>query len=231
MSQALREITSTKVERRRNIDDTFHFQGDTTHGAQIAATEKDNPEKLRAVESATRLVTTGSGPDIRWARQPGYFNSAKGRVAFVAASPSFGRAPVSVDDPTRGGTFALRTTRCTIVPAEREAEFRGRDEECVRVGNVDAPTWSYEMDQGDLDAILASVREGKMRSHFLAVGTHAHQTVYKETPGGGICPRLRPAPWPGARASPRGTGRTMPTRRAPGCSTLLRRTGAAPCGS
>lgn len=128
------------------------------------------------------LVTTGSGPDIRWARQPGYFNSAKGRVAFVAASPSFGRAPVSVDDPTRGGTFALRTTRCTIVPAEREAEFRGRDEECVRVGNVDAPTWSYEMDQGDLDAILASVREGKMRSHFLAVGTHAHQTVYEETP-------------------------------------------------
>ena len=128
------------------------------------------------------LVTTGSGPDIRWARQPGYFNSAKGRVAFVAASPSFGRAPVSVDDPTRGGTFPLRTTRCTIVPAEREAEFRGRDEECVRVGNVEAPTWSYEMDQGDLDAILASVREGKMRSHFLAVGTHAHQTVYEETP-------------------------------------------------
>ena len=130
------------------------------------------------------LVISGSGPDIRWARQPGYFNSAKGRVAFVTASPSFGRAAVSEDNPKTGGTFPLRTTRCTIVSAADEARVRATldAEECIRIGDVDKPTWSYEMNRADLDAILKSVREGKLRSHFVAVGTHAHQTVYNDTP-------------------------------------------------
>ncbi len=127
------------------------------------------------------LVTVGSGPTYRQARAPGYFQTAKGRAAFVVASSSYGRAPVSADTLGRGGSSALRTTRCTVVPAALEAEYRAR-EECVRVAAVDKPYWSYEMNQDDLEAILGSVREGKMKSHFLAVGIHAHQAVYEEVP-------------------------------------------------
>ena len=130
---------------------------------------------------AAGLVSVGSGPDYRWARAPGYFMTPKGRTAFIVASSSFGRNPVSADDPTRGGSNPLRVTRCTVVPAARLAEFRDRSD-CVRAGDVDKPTWSYAMDQGDLEAILGSIREAKMRSDFLAVGIHAHQTVYEDTP-------------------------------------------------
>ena len=163
------------------------------------------------------VVSAGSGESYWAARAPRFVSTGKGRVGLVATASSFSAGVVASPGrgewTGRGGASALRTTRWWVVPPAiwsavttiREAFPTGgslyaplgeSDEEVTILGrrfrkaDVDGPHWSYDIDQQDLNDILAMVREGKVKSDFLAVAIHSHETHGAD----GVWPEIDPLP-------------------------------------
>ena len=163
------------------------------------------------------LVSAGSGESYWAARAPRFVSTDKGRVGLVATASSFSAGVVANPGrgewTGRGGASALRTTRWWVVPPSmwnavttiREAFPTGgslyaplgeTDDEITILGrrfrkaDVDGPHWSYDIDERDLNDVLAMVREGKLKSDFLAVAIHSHETHGAD----GVWPEIDPLP-------------------------------------
>lgn len=165
-------------------------------------------ETNRHLEEAG-LVYAGSSDTYWGARAPRFLATPKGRVALVATTSTF--TPAMVANPGRGewpgrpGISALGLTRIFVAPPSMwdgvkriRAGFptggglyppAGDTEDRIRIlnqvfrrGTNEAPYYSYEMNERDLEDILAMVREGKVKSDFLAVAIHSHETEGAEAP-------------------------------------------------
>ena len=163
------------------------------------------------------VVSAGSGESYWAARAPRFVSTDKGRVGLVATASSFSASVVANPGrgewTGRGGASALRTTRWWVVPPSmwnavttiREAFPTGgslyaplgeTDDEITILGrrfrkaDVDGPHWSYDIDERDLNDVLAMVREGKLKSDFLAVAIHSHETHGAD----GVWPEIDPLP-------------------------------------
>ena len=163
------------------------------------------------------VVSAGSGESYWAARAPRFVSTDRGRVGLVATASSFSASVVANPGrgewTGRGGASALRTTRWWVVPPSmwnavttiREAFPTGgslyaplgeTDDEITILGrrfrkaDVDGPHWSYDIDERDLNDILAMVREGKLKSDFLAVAIHSHETHGAD----GVWPEIDPLP-------------------------------------
>ena len=156
------------------------------------------------------VVYAGSGEKYWSARAARFVETPKGRVGMVATATSFPQnmvaQPARGEWPGRGGTSALRTTRFFMSPPTlwksvqdvRQSFPNGTgfytprgetDTEIAILGqrfrldsNATEPYYSFEMNQQDLSDILASVREGKMKSDFITVAIHAHH--FRDVKGG-----------------------------------------------
>lgn len=163
------------------------------------------------------VVSAGSGESYWAARAPRFVTTEKGRVGLVATASSFSASVVANPGrgewTGRGGASALRTTRWWVVPPSmwnavttiREAFPTGgslyaplgeTDDEITILGrrfrkaDIDGPHWSYDIHQQDLNDVLAMVREGKVKSDFLAVAIHSHETHGAD----GAWPEIDPLP-------------------------------------
>jgi poly-gamma-glutamate capsule biosynthesis protein CapA/YwtB (metallophosphatase superfamily) len=148
------------------------------------------------------VVYAGSGEKYWSARAARFVDTPKGRVGMVATASSYPENMVAQPGrgewPGRGGVSALRTTRFFMSPPAlmqsvrsiRQAFPNGTgfyargsntDTEVTILGETfrldskaTQPYYSFRMNDQDLKDILASVREGKMRSDFMTVAIHAH---------------------------------------------------------
>jgi len=148
------------------------------------------------------VVYAGAGEKYWSARAARFVSTPGGRVGMVATAGSFPEAfmaqPGRGEWPGRGGASALRTTRYFMSPpalfqaakAVRQGFPNGTgfyargadsDTEVSILGQTfrldpkaTKPYYSFQMNEQDLKDILASVREGKMRSDFMTVAIHAH---------------------------------------------------------
>jgi len=155
------------------------------------------------------LQYSGYGDNYWSARAARFFTTARGRVGMVAttAGTSFAAIPARGEWPGRGGLSNLDVERFLMIPARdwdavqtiRDhfpngtgfyARGANNDQQITVLGNQfrKAPPdvleafYSFELDQQDLQDILASVREGKMRSDFITVALHSHH--FKDAEGG-----------------------------------------------
>lgn len=155
------------------------------------------------------VVYAGSGQSYWAARSARFVSTPKGRVGMVATAGSFSAAVMAEQGrgewPGRGGQSALRTTRTFVSPPSlwqsvvniRSAFPNGTgfyaapfsDTQITILGerfrldpSAKEPYYSFEMNQRDLDDILAAVREGKMRSDFITVAIHSHH--FRDAKGG-----------------------------------------------
>ncbi|MEQ8953818.1 MAG: CapA family protein [Gammaproteobacteria bacterium] len=154
------------------------------------------------------LQHAGYGNNYWTARAARFFSSQRGRVGMVAVSDHQPQAaPARGEWPGSGGLAPLQVSRYFMVPAEdwealqtmrdhfpngtgfyargansdTAIDFLGASFRKADAG-VAAPYYDYEMNQRDLADTLASVREGKMKSDFMAVAIHAHH--FYDTRGG-----------------------------------------------
>jgi hypothetical protein len=156
------------------------------------------------------VVYAGSGEKYWSARAARFVSTSKGRVGMVATAASYPAnsmaQPGRGEWPGRGGASALRTNRFFMAPPAlfeaakkiRDAFPNGTgfyargansDTEVTILGetfkldeNAKAPYYSFTINQQDLRDVIASVREGKMRSDFMTVAIHAHQ--FRDAKGG-----------------------------------------------
>ena len=167
--------------------------------------------------AAAGVVNAGSGDSYWSARAPRFVTTGKGRVGLVATTSSFRNTfvanPGRGEWQGRGGVSALRTTRWWVVPPSmwdavttiREAyptggalyAPAGETEDQITIlgrpfkkAQVDGPRWSYEINERDLNDILSMVREGKVKSDFVAVAIHSHETEGAN----GVWPEVDPVP-------------------------------------
>lgn len=148
--------------------------------------------------------------DNYWsARAARFHTTARGRVGMVAttAGTSFAAAPARGEWPGRGGLSNLDVQRYLMIPARdwdavqtlRDhfpngtgfyARGANSEQQITLLGNqfrkapadVREAFYSFAMDPRDLQDILASVREGKMRSDFITVALHSHH--FRDVRGG-----------------------------------------------
>lgn len=150
----------------------------------------------------------GFGETYAAARAARFVTTARGRVGMVAASP-YGpmAAPGFAEWRGTAGQSGLNVTRYFVVPPDwwpavqtlrdgfpngtgHFARGANNDTMITLIGNQfrkaapgdDAPYYSFEMNQRDLQDILAAVREGKMRSDFITFAMHSHH--FRDTKGG-----------------------------------------------
>lgn len=143
------------------------------------------------------------------ARAARFYTTERGRVGMVAttAGTSFAAMPGRGEWTGRGGLSNLGVERYLMIPAEdwgavqtiRDnfpngtgfyARGANNDRQISLLGNqfrkappgVNEAYYSYEINQRDLTDILASVREGKMRSDFITVALHSHH--FRDAKGG-----------------------------------------------
>jgi poly-gamma-glutamate synthesis protein (capsule biosynthesis protein) len=155
------------------------------------------------------VMAAGSGESYWAARSARFVSTAKGRVGMVATASSFAQnvmaEPGRGEWPGRGGQSALRTTRTFVSPPAlwqsivnlraafpngtgfyappfTESQITILGERFRLDPNAKEPHYSFEMNQRDLEDILAAVREGKMRSDFMTVAIHAHH--FRDAKGG-----------------------------------------------
>ncbi len=151
----------------------------------------------------------GVGDTYAAARAARFFTSAHGRVGMVAttATGTLPARPARGEFPGNGGYSTLDVTRFFMMPAtdwdavrtirnrfpngtgfyargaNDDAQIRLLGEEFRKApASETEPYYAFEMNQRDLDDILASVREGKMRSDFLTVAIHSHH--FRDASGG-----------------------------------------------
>ena len=151
----------------------------------------------------------GVGDTYAAARAARFYTASTGRVGMVATT-STGTVPARPargEWPGVGGYSNLGVTRSFMIPADSwEAVRTIRDHfpngtgfyargantnDHIQVlgehfrkapAGVSAPFYAYEMNQRDLQDVLAAVREGKMRSDFITVAIHSHH--FRDTKGG-----------------------------------------------
>jgi poly-gamma-glutamate capsule biosynthesis protein CapA/YwtB (metallophosphatase superfamily) len=157
---------------------------------------------------AAGVQYAGFGETYAAARAAGFVTTTRGRVGMVAASPYGPSATPSLGEfRGTGGQSTLGLTRYFVVPPEwwpsvqtlrdgfpngtgHFARGTNNDTLISLIGNSfrkaapgdQAPYYSFEMNERDLRDILASVREGKMRSDFLTFAMHSHH--FRDTKGG-----------------------------------------------
>ncbi|PCJ22582.1 MAG: hypothetical protein COA96_13925 [SAR86 cluster bacterium] len=157
---------------------------------------------------AAGLQYAGYGETYWAARAARFYSSSRGRVGMVSTSDHEPRAEQARGEwPGIGGLSSLRVIRYFMVPEHSwDGLKRIRDDfpngtfhyargintptqiEFLRqqfrkaAPGVTEPFYHYEMNQKDLDDVLASVREGKIRSDLITVAIHAHH--FLETKGG-----------------------------------------------
>lgn len=154
---------------------------------------------LASVQSleAAGLVTAGAGKDENAARAPGYFDSAKGKVALVATASTFTPMSVPANRGTklgipinaRPGISVVRTDSAVRVSASemktlRAIAGRGRpaNADKVRIGRQgfvvsDQKGLAYSANEKDVAALLDQVREAKQKAGFVIFSIHAHETA------------------------------------------------------
>ena len=156
------------------------------------------------------IVYAGSGEKYASAIAPRFVSTPKGRVGMVATAASFPQnmraQPARGEWPGRGGASALRTTRYFMAPpalwpsvqairrafpsglgfyqprGESETEIGILGQRFRKAPDAAEPYFSFEMNQQDLADLLASVREGKLKSDFMTIAIHSHH--FRETQGG-----------------------------------------------
>ena len=156
------------------------------------------------------VVYAGSGEKYAAAIAPRFVSTPKGRVGMVATAASFPQnmraQPARGEWPGRGGASALRTTRYFMAPsvlwpsvqAIRQAfpsglgfyQPRGESENEIgilgqrfrKAPDATEPYFSFELNQQDMRDLLASVREGKLKSDFMTVAIHSHH--FRDAKGG-----------------------------------------------
>jgi poly-gamma-glutamate synthesis protein (capsule biosynthesis protein) len=155
------------------------------------------------------LQHSGYGGNYWSARAARFVTTSRGRVGMVAttAGTSFAARTGLGEWPGRGGLSNLDVQRYLMIPAsDWDAVQRIRDhfpngtgfyargansdQQITLLGNqfrkapagVREAYYQFELDQQDLTDILASVREGKMRSDFIAVALHSHH--FRDAKGG-----------------------------------------------
>ncbi|MDZ4373802.1 MAG: CapA family protein [Phenylobacterium sp.] len=115
--------------------------------------------------------------------------------ALPATSEMAGRAGMSVLGTTQ--IFTIPPSLAPSVQAVKQAfptggalyaptgdtptRFSAMGQE-FKVADVDGPQFTYEVDRQDVEAILRSVREGKIKSDFLIFGLHTHETRFAAKP-------------------------------------------------
>jgi len=141
------------------------------------------------------IVHAGSGPNLAWASRPGYFESRRGRVAFIGLATSFtpmSRAGASRPEYLgRPGLNALRvntryegdpTTMSTLAGVAPSLGGRapGEGGGPVRVGGITVypgeRTQVVEtLEAADSARILREVRNAADQADFVVVNSHSHQ--------------------------------------------------------
>jgi poly-gamma-glutamate synthesis protein (capsule biosynthesis protein) len=149
--------------------------------------------------TAAKLVWAGTGNTMAAARAPRYLDTAKGRVAIVAATSTFTPMSVAANPvgsvPGRPGVNSLRTRRSTVVSeselemlaglAERsELRSDGRKADGVmlmgshymagpaRGGKL---AFSYRPNQRDIGENLMSIRQARQNGNFVIFSVHNHE--------------------------------------------------------
>lgn len=155
-------------------------------------------QTTRLLEEAG-LRHAGGGTNLVEARRPAYFDTPKGRVAFVSTASTFksgAMANDAIEDmPPRPGVSILRTERISVVSeaematlrqiAARQSFGRSRppatdareiklNDTTYRVG--DRPGLTYEMNRHDEYDILSGIREGRRNSDLVIFTIHAHES-------------------------------------------------------
>lgn len=147
--------------------------------------------------------------DTYWAARAARFHTGtRGRVGMVAATAGtdLAAAPARGEWPGRGGLSTFDVTQYFVIPADAWDAVRtirdhfpngtgfyvrGADgddhvtmlgEEFLKADSGVTPHYTYEVDERDLEDVLASVREGKMRSDFVTVAFHSHD--FEDASGG-----------------------------------------------
>ncbi len=149
---------------------------------------------------AVGLQYAGLGDTYWAARAARFYSSPRGRVGMVSTSDHDPRAEQARGEwPGIGGLSPLRVTRYFMVPessweglrqirndfpngtfhyarginTDTQVEFLRQQFRKAPAG-VTEPYYHYEMNQNDLEDVLASVREGKIKSDLITVAIHAH---------------------------------------------------------
>lgn len=159
---------------------------------------------LHALDAAG-LIYAGAGPNLAFARAPGYLDTKRGRFALIAMSSTLTLGEQASEQrpdlPGRPGVSPLRyTTTITVDQATFDTLRKvaalgrgagggeeggggrgGRAGNSVTLGNniyVPGTETSIhtEPDKADLDAVLKSVVQGKRQADWVIVSIHAHET-------------------------------------------------------
>jgi len=159
---------------------------------------------LRALDAAG-LAHAGSGANLALARAPAYADSARGRVALVAVTSTFTPDSVAGEQRPdlmgRPGINPLRFTTTYTVDQDLFQSLlkvsaitgRGGDSEgggerphpsglhsSVRIGGLefqtgDTPGVHTQLNQSDLDGLVASMSNAHRQSDWVIVSSHTHE--------------------------------------------------------
>ena len=156
------------------------------------------------------VVYAGSGEKYASAIAPRFVSTPKGRIGMVATAASFPRnmraEPGRGEWPGRGGASALRTTRYFMAPTalwpavhtiraafpsglgfyrpgnESESEIGILGQRFRKAPDATEPYFTFDVNQRDMSDLVASVREGKLKSDFMTVAIHSHH--FRDAKGG-----------------------------------------------
>jgi len=157
-------------------------------------------EATLASLKAANIVQAGSGLSLAEARAPGYVETPLGKAALVDVASTF--PPMSAASAAftyrgmtmqpRPGISPLRVRLVRLISKENFSALRraaggsayptkGRNDE-VRIGDVlfrssTSPGLTWEMEPSDEAAVLASVREARLKASFVLFSIHAHETA------------------------------------------------------
>lgn len=140
------------------------------------------------------LVHAGVGDNLARARAPAYLDTKKGRVALISCAstfPAFGRAGEQRPDlKGRPGLNPLRFTTTYVVDGSQLAQLKKIAESLrlpmgssgdaftflgLRFKEGSAPAVVTEPHAGDLQAIVASIKEARRQADWVIVSIHAHE--------------------------------------------------------
>jgi poly-gamma-glutamate synthesis protein (capsule biosynthesis protein) len=138
---------------------------------------------------AAGLIHSGTGENLAHAQAPGYLDTARGRVALVSATstfPSFGLAGEQRRDlKGRPGVNPLRFTTTYGVSKQtldglRQLQGRGDSNGPLRFLGATfvesaEPSVSRKANQGDVEALLGSIREARRQADWVFVSYHGHE--------------------------------------------------------
>lgn len=157
--------------------------------------------------TAAGVTQAGAGEGLEAARAPAYVQTVKGRVALVSTASTF--PPMAVAGPpvarfdiasrARMGISPLHVREVGVVTPQQLQTLRqivgpldfggspGANEvrlgdQVFRAGAKTGPAW--EMNMGDRDAVIASVKAARSKAKFVIFSIHAHQTAGHQDKGG-----------------------------------------------